>query len=51
MHTFTRQQRQGGVRYAAGTLVGNYFEDVELQSAGLKDFMQRKATGTLKTTQ
>eukprot|EP00878_Enallax_costatus_P043536 GHUV01051552.1.p1 GENE.GHUV01051552.1~~GHUV01051552.1.p1 ORF type:complete len:182 (+),score=32.28 GHUV01051552.1:140-685(+) len=51
MHTFTRQQRQGGVRYAPRTLVGNYFEDVELQSAALEEFLQRKATGTLKTTQ
>jgi hypothetical protein len=48
MHTFTKQQRQGGGKYAARTLIGNWSEDVDLQAASLKQFMQKRETGSLK---
>lgn len=48
MHTFTKQQRQGGVKYASRTLVGNWSEDLDLQAASLTQFLQKKETGALK---
>ncbi|WIA11012.1 hypothetical protein OEZ85_011166 [Tetradesmus obliquus] len=48
MHTFTKQQRQGGGKYAARTLIGNWSEDVDLQAASLKQFMQKREAGSLK---
>jgi hypothetical protein len=49
MQTYTKQQRQGGARYGAGTLVGNWNEDVELCGSDLKDFLTRQANGMLRT--
>jgi hypothetical protein len=48
MHTFTKQQRQGGGKYAARTLMGNWSEEVDLQAASLKQFIQKRETGSLK---
>eukprot|EP00877_Chromochloris_zofingiensis_P012902 jgi/Chrzof1/7866/Cz02g39110.t1 len=48
MQTYTKQQRQGGGRYGARTLVGNWIEDVELQGSSIKDFLAKRETGRLK---
>eukprot|EP00879_Flechtneria_rotunda_P021613 GHRR01022780.1.p1 GENE.GHRR01022780.1~~GHRR01022780.1.p1 ORF type:complete len:394 (+),score=136.20 GHRR01022780.1:107-1288(+) len=48
MHTFTKQQRQGGAKYQPRTLVGNWSEEVNLQRSALQEFLQQKQAGALK---
>jgi hypothetical protein len=48
MQQYTRQQREGGVRYGTRTLVGNWNEELEAHSTTLKNFVSKQETGTLK---
>lgn len=48
MQQYTRQQLIGHVRYSPSSLMGNWSEEVELKRTVLKDFLQKKETGTLQ---
>lgn len=48
MQQYTRQQLIGHVRYMPHCLMGNWSEEVELKRTVLKDFLQKKETGTLQ---
>lgn len=45
---YTKQQLQGAGRYTGKCRVGNWNEDQEMADTLLKDFLAKKATGTLK---
>jgi len=47
---YTPQQMMGYKGYASKVKVGNWSEDVELETARLKDFLARKDRGELKCT-
>jgi hypothetical protein len=49
MHTFTKQQRQGGQRYQSKTLIGNWSEELDQYAANMKAFLESRRAGTLKT--
>jgi Ca2+-binding EF-hand superfamily protein len=44
---FTTQQQQGGPRYSAKTLIGNWSEDMELEQIKFKDYLARREQGQL----
>jgi hypothetical protein len=48
MHTFTKQQRQGGARYQPRTLVGNWSEELSQYAANMHAFLESKRAGTLQ---
>lgn len=48
MHTFTRQQRQGGPKYQSRTLIGNWNEELTAYAENMKAFIEQKRNGTLK---
>lgn len=49
MHTFTKQQRQGGPKYQSRTLVGNWSEELENYASNMRTFLASRAAGTTKT--
>lgn len=48
MFTYTKQQLQGGGRYVPKCKLGNWQEDLVIDSLMLKDFLDRKERGELK---
>lgn len=49
MHTFTKQQRQGGPKYQSRTLIGNWSEELDQYASTMKSFLEQRRAGTLKT--
>jgi hypothetical protein len=44
---FTPQQLSGGPKYSAKTRVGNWSEDIDLNSYSRKEYLDRKDKGML----
>lgn len=40
---------RGGVKFGASCMVGNWFEDREIQRTIIKEFLAKKEMGTLKS--
>jgi hypothetical protein len=47
---FTPQQLTGGPKYQHRVRIGNWSEDMELESIKIKDYLKKKETGTLIVT-
>jgi hypothetical protein len=49
MHSFTKQQREGGGRYQSRTLVGNWSEELSAYAHNMDAFLDARRGGTLRT--